>query len=172
MFSVRCTRKLLKRGAPKKLPVPVPATTVLGDWYANIVFTRPEQLVVCISARTLLPVIVTAKDIKHLPDRVAEAAGRVLKSIGVAQEDIDAELSEMSGGCLATTEDRRILGSLNDFVFHFEHGAGSHPELSIHERTLRLAGMPCGALEYVFPSEATVAAFAANRTLRGVRGAV
>ena len=171
MFAVRCTRKLLDRGAPRPLITPVPPTTVLGDWYANIVFARPERLVVCISERTLLPVIVTAKDVKHLPERVAEAAEQILTAIGVPQADVEAELSEMSAGYLAATADRRILGSLNDFVFHFEHGAGSHSELTIHERTLRLAQMPCGALEYVFPSDATVAAFAANRALKAARSA-
>ena len=171
MFAVRCTRKLLNRGAPKSLSAPAPPTTVLGDWYANIVFTRPEQVVVCISERTLLPVIVTAKDIKRLPERLAAAAGVILVSIGASPEDVDAELSEMRVGCLATTASRRVLGYLNDFVFHFEHGAGSQAELSIHERTLRLARMPCAALEYAYPTEATLAAFATNRALRAAQSA-
>ena len=171
MFAVRCTRKLLNRGAPKSLSAPTPPTTVLGDWYANIVFTRPEQVVVCISERTLLPVIVTAKDIKRLPERLAAAAGMILTSIGASPEDVDAEHSEMRVGCLATTANRRVLGYLNDFVFHFEHGAGSQAELSIHERTLRLARMPCAALEYAYPTEATLAAFATNRALRAAQSA-
>lgn len=166
MFAVRCTRKLLNRGAPKVLATPVTPTTVLGDWYANIVFARPEQLVVCISSKTLLPVVVTAKDVKHLPERVAEAAATILTSIGVPLEDVASERSEMVEGYLATTADRRVLGSLNDFVFHFERGAASDSGMSIHDRTMRLARMPCSALEDVFPSDATLAAFAAKRALR------
>lgn len=172
MFAVRCTRKLLDRGAPKSLPVAMPPTTVLGDWYANIVFTRPEQMVVCISERTLLPVVVTAKDIKRLPERLAEATGRVLASIGVPSEDIEAELAEMSVGYLAATANRRVLGSLHDFIFHFEHGTGSQVELGVHERTLRMARMPCAALEFAYPSETTLAAFQASRVLKAVRARV
>ena len=171
MFAVRCTRKLLDRGAPKALAAPVPPTTVLGDWYANIVFTRSEHLVVCVSERTLLPVVVAAKDVKRLPERVAAEAGMILTAIGVPAADVEAEMAEMRVGYLAATADRRILGSLNDFVFHFEHGAGSHPELNIRERTLRLARMPCGKLEYAFPTEATLAAFATNRALKAAKNA-
>ena len=171
MFAVRCTRKLLGRGSPKNLVTPVPPTTILGDWYANIIFTRPEQLIVCVSERTLLPVIVAAKDVKRLPERVATAAETILTAIGVPKEDVEAELAEMHAGYLAPTTNRRVLGSLNDFVFHFEHGAGSVPELNMLERTLRLAKMPCGALAYAFPSEATLAAFATSRALKAAKRA-
>jgi hypothetical protein len=171
MFTLHCTRKLLNRGAPKLLPVAAAPTTVLGDWYANIVFTRPEQVVVCLSERTLLPVVVTAKDIKHLPERVAAAAGTMLRSIGVSPDDIESELSEMAVGQLGTTASRRVLGSLNDVVFHFQHGTGRQQELSLHERALRMARMPWAALEYVFPAEATLAAFAAAGTLKSAKRA-
>ena len=171
MFAVRCTRKLLDRGAPRPLVTPVAPTTILGDWYANIVFTRPEYLVVCISEKTLLPVIVTAKNVKHLPERVAAAVGNMLTAIGVPAPEVEAELAQMNGGILAATVNRRVLGSLNEFVFHFEHGAGSYPELSIEDRALKLANMPCGAIEFVFPSKATLAAFAANRVVRAAKSA-
>ena len=103
MFAIRCTRKLLKRGAPSKLETPVAPTTVLGDWYANVLVTRPEHLVLCISERTLLPVVVTAKDIRRLSERVASAAQQMLASIGLPQQDIDCELREMQTSYLATT---------------------------------------------------------------------
>ena len=171
MFSVCCTKKLLSRGAPKDLGPPAPSTTVLGNWYANIVFTRPEQLVVCISERTLLPVVVPAKDVRRLPERVAAAVGQMLLSIGVSAEDVAGELEEMREGQLSKTADRRVLGSLNDFVFHFLHGVAGYPELSAQERALRLARMPSGAIEFAFPDEATRAAFAASKALRAARSA-
>ena len=171
MFAVRCTRKLLDRGAPRLLTKPVPPTTVLGDWYANIVVTRPEHLVVCISERTLLPVIVTAKDVKQLPERLATAVKTMLAAVGVSEEDVAAEGLEMGAGYLATTEDRRVLGCLNDFVVHFKHGAGSDPDLNVQERALRLARMPCSRLGFAFPSEATVAAFATRRAIKAASNA-
>jgi hypothetical protein len=171
MYVIRCTRKLLDRGAPQhSLPSGAP-TTVLGDWYANIVFERPEQLVVCISERTLLPVIVPAKDIKRLPDRIASAAEEILKAIGVPPEDVAAETLAMQEAYFAKTVDRRVIGSLNDFVFHVQHGTASRRDLSLHERAIRLARMPSAVLEYAYPSEAALAAFVASNALRAAKSA-
>ena len=171
MFAIRCTKKLIDRVSPKALPSPVPPSTVLGDWYANLVFTRPEQYIVCISERTLLPVVVTAKDAKNLPGRLADATAEVLMAIGLAETDIDEEITQMRSAYFAKTADRRVLGSLNDFVFHFEHGTGSDLSVSILERTLRMARMPCGAIEYAYPSEAALAAFAARKVMKAASSA-
>jgi hypothetical protein len=107
----------------------------------------------------------------RLPERLTQAVGLILNSIGVPPDQVEAEISEMRGGYLATTSNRRVLGSLNDFVFHFEQGVGSQAELNIHQRTLRLAHIPCAALEYAYPSEATLAAFASVRALEKAKNA-
>ena len=166
MFAVRCTRKLLLRGAPAILEAPVPPTTVLGDWYANVLFTRPENLVVCISERTLLPVVVTAKDIKHLPSRVASAVRDMLFTVGIPASQVEAELREMEFGYLAVTANRKVLGSLNEFMFQFEYAYHHLPSLTLHQRALRLAEMPCGAIEYALPIDATRALFRAHDIVR------
>ena len=166
MFAIRCTRKLLRRGAPAILEAPVPPTTVLGDWYANVLFARPEHLVVCISERTLLPVVVTAKDIKHLPSRIASAVRDMLFALGVPASQVEAELREMEFGYLAVTANRKVLGSLNEFMFQFEHAYHHYPNLTLHQRALRLAEMPCGAIEHAFPTEATRALFKAHGIVR------
>jgi hypothetical protein len=149
----------------------VPPTTVLGDWYANTVFTRPEHVVVCVCERTLLPVIVAAKDVRRLPARVAAAARDMLLAIGIPSTDVAAEFREMEDGYLAVTANRKVLGSLNDFIFHFEHAYHARPDLTLHERALRLAEMPSGALQYAFPTEATRALFASSHVIRGAKSA-
>jgi hypothetical protein len=171
MFAVRCTRKLLNRGAPAVLDAPTAPTTVLGDWYANIIFTRPEHLVVCLSERTLLPVVVPAKDVKKLPGRIAAAARVMLLEIGVPPEAVSAEVQEMECGYLGVTASRRVLGSLNDFMFHFEYEYYARPELTLHARALRLAEMPSGAIEYAFPTEATRALFASRNVIQTAKRA-
>ena len=132
---------------------------------------RPQQLVVCISERTLLPVIVPAKDIQRLPDRIAAAVAEILRKIGVAEEDVDAEIAEMQTADFSKTANRRLLGSLNDFVFHVQHGAAMHPELTLGERALRLARMPCAVLDFAYPSEAALAAFVTRKALKGAKSA-
>ena len=41
MLTIRCTQKLLKRW-PKTDTQGLATTTVLGDWYANILLVEPE----------------------------------------------------------------------------------------------------------------------------------
>ncbi len=52
MFTLRCTHKLLRRGLPESPHGEVAPTTLLGDWYANVLVTRPQPLVL----RVLPPV--------------------------------------------------------------------------------------------------------------------
>ena len=44
MVTLHCTRKLLARAGGSSKAETSLSTTVLGDWYANLVFARPEQL--------------------------------------------------------------------------------------------------------------------------------
>jgi hypothetical protein len=62
MFTIRCTRKLLKHLHADGLGSAAPPTTILGDWYANLLFTRHLRLVICVSERSLLPIFVAAKE--------------------------------------------------------------------------------------------------------------
>jgi hypothetical protein len=171
MHAIRCTKKLLDRGATLPLAAERPATTILGDWYANIVVARPMHVVVCISEITLLPVVVTAKNFESLPERLAAAVKEMLRATGVPNEDIEAECIEMRESYFAKTSSRKLIGSLNDFVFHLQHGVGSDTKQTLHERALRMASMPCSALEFAYPREAAVAAFARSKALKAAAGA-
>ena len=55
MFAMRCTRKPLDR-IPGVVEEAAPSTTVLGDWYANILFGHP-QVVLLVSEKSLLPAV-------------------------------------------------------------------------------------------------------------------
>jgi hypothetical protein len=60
MYTLRCTRKLLKRTDETPSSEAVSPTTVLGDWYANLLHLRPQQLVLAMNERTLLCALVPA----------------------------------------------------------------------------------------------------------------
>jgi len=53
-MTLRCTRKLLKTLRAPVAAEPTYASTVLGDWYANLYETRPHRLVLCLSDRPRL----------------------------------------------------------------------------------------------------------------------
>ena len=172
MFVIRATQRLLKRGAAVATQEPPATRTVLGDWYANVLVVRPEHLVLAVSERTMLPVVVPAKDVKRLPARIAAAARQILLAIEVAPELVEREVAEMQAATFAKTNNRRVLGGLNDFMFQLEYACHAHPELSLLEQALRLAKTPSGVIERVFPDQAARSLFEAAAVLQRLKGAV
>src|SRR3990172_729756 len=106
MLTVRCTQKLLRRlDCREETSAP---TTVLGDWYANILFSRPQQLVLCVSERSLLPVVLLAKENQTLAPRLGAAVGEVLLRLGVAPALAEREQTEMRSFAYGRTKNRRV----------------------------------------------------------------
>lgn len=158
--AIRCTRKLLRR-----LPVtadPPASTTLLGDWYANILFSRPQQLLVCVSERTLLPIVLPAKESQTLVPRLALAVGDVLLQLGVNSKLIEAEQNEMRTFAYARTQNRRVLGSLNDFMFMLTHDLNARPNASLTEHSLHLARTPCTPIGHRSPDRVVPELFKAG----------
>jgi len=155
MFTLRCTAKLRKRLATSEDTASSPPSTRLGDWYAHLLFTRP-QLVLCVSERTLLPALIPARDGSLLVPRLREAAGQMLRALGVAEPAVAAEEDAMLEAVIGKTISRQVLGSMNDFVRMLDsyRGAGSLLEVS-----LRLAETPCGPLRMNSPRDETNRAF-------------
>jgi hypothetical protein len=168
MLTLRCTRKLLKRGLVETGGEDVQPTTLLGDWYANLIVARPQHLVLCVSERSLLPVILPAKDAKSLPSRMPGAVCEILAQLGINSAAVDLERREMQSVRVGRTASRRVLGSLNDFMFQLEHGLKFSPERSLVEQSLWLAETPCKPIEYVSPDKATMALFASAAVLSRV----
>ena len=138
-------------------PSNVRSTGRLGDWYANIHHFSRLQLVLAVSERTLLPVVLRAKDVASLPEFLPPAVGEVLAAIGVPTREIDLELAEMNQVLFAKTASRQVLGSMNDFAYQLEgylQDSGSLLELA-----LKVGEAPMGPLGMQDPISATQAAF-------------
>ena len=158
--TLHCTRKLLDRiGEPTAERTP--PTTRLGDWYANLLFTRPEQLVIALSERTLLPVIVPAAPAPTLVPRIVAALGEVLPRLGISDDEIHAEQSEMAEVVIGKTASRRVLGVMNEFAFMMQHAdEGSLLDVSVWLSHVIVSG--------TFPDQATREAFGGKAKLARV----
>ena len=157
MFTLRATQKLLRRA---KVPVEepeTPSTTTLGDWYADLLVLRPQQLVLCVSERTLLPVIVPAAEISTLPDRLRAALQELLLAIGVPQEMVETEIAEMQEVRFARTANRKVVGHMNYTAGIVEATFERH-ETQL-DRSLYLADLIAGPLNMQRPRVATLALF-------------
>lgn len=167
MTTLRCTKKLLQRLRLPKETAISPPTTILGDWYANLLFSRP-QLVLCVSERALLPVVVTAKGLDTLPVRLAAAVGEVLYRIGIPRESIENEIREMERFAYGPTRSKRILGSMNDFMFQLSWLLHDRSDMRLLEMSLHLAETPCGPIGYKNPIDFTLALFRSGTSSAGV----
>ena len=158
MFTLRCTRKLLK--GVDFADEPTAPTTLLGDWYANVLYWRPHQLVLCVSERSLLPVVLQAKEAHTLAPRLTVALGQVLKGLGIPADLIEREQNEMCAFAYSRTQNRRVLGQLNDLMFQLSWYLRDAPDESLLAHSLRLADTPCGAING-FPDKLTLELFQA-----------
>lgn len=118
-------------------------TTKLGDWYANLVYLPGEQVVLFVNERSLLPVLVPARDARSLVARMQHTLRDVLLRIGVPAEAVEAELREMKEARVGKTSSRQTLGSMTDFTVMLRVGGRSGPLL---DESLDLAEAPCSPL--------------------------
>lgn len=145
MLIVRGTKKL--RDRMKLTPVAAledESTTSLGDWFATALFWKP-QVALLVNTRTMIPVFTPLAPAGKLLDRVPEAIADVLREHGLPDEVVDAEIAEMDTVRLAPTNDRRLLGVMNEFVFQAEGVWGTNdPDLLA--MSVRLADVLLGPL--------------------------
>lgn len=159
MTTLRCTKKLLRRLRVPDEPAASPPTTLLGDWYANILFSRPQQLVLCVSERTLLPVVILAKELDTLPLRLVAGLREILARIGASHELIEIETREMAQFAYGPTRSKRVLGSMNDFMFQLSWLLTDRPGLSLLEMSVHIAETPCSPLRHESPDRFTLELF-------------
>jgi hypothetical protein len=161
MVTFRCTQKLLKRWPGSIEPSPLPPTTVLGDWYCTSLNHGHRRLILGIAERSLLPVVVPAKEFASFPPRLVDAASRVFESLGLPARRRDQEADEMGTWVLAKTSNRSVLGSLKDLGLLALVFLDNYPDAPAEAVAAELVRVPCGPLEHVFPGRQTEALFRA-----------
>ena len=144
MVAIRCTKKLLARvGSPKE--VTEPATTILGDWYAQPLNIGHQRLVLLISEHSRLPVMMAGRDLKHLAANFPDALAAVLWGLGIDAAAVQREVEATSEALVATTNSRSHLCTLIDFSFMLRWQLPDRPDLDLVRAALELAHTPVAA---------------------------
>jgi len=163
MVTLRATRKVL-RYLPASPGTNEAPTTALGDWYVNRLVIDRQPLLVLVSAKSLLTALAPARDLRGLPERVADLIGARLRRLGIPPTVVAAEVSAMSNVRVAPTQDRRVLGYLTEFTreapFHLPIGGWDLTTLPFVEA--KMAQTPCHLDALIFPDQATPALLAAR----------
>ncbi|MEX2303530.1 MAG: hypothetical protein WD733_21490 [Bryobacterales bacterium] len=153
MVTLRCTRKLQKKLRASEVPEIGPLTTVLGDWYGDILFTRHARLLVFVSEQSRLAVLLHARDFPTLEERFRAGVVALLRHLGVSEEAIRREEAAMAEIVYAPTRNRSLLGTLNDYFRALPLMIEDRPTVTLTQYALRLSKTLCGPMNYERPRD-------------------
>ena len=125
-------------------------TTVLGDWYANILLVEPE-VVLFINERTLLCVPVPILPMEDFYERFIEQMAYLLKNIGAPATQIREELEQMRACQVGPTQSMSIVTSLNYMMWRLEEELFDKKFKSPERVALRLAEFPLKSIGFRYP---------------------
>lgn len=137
----------------------------LGSWHANLIYIDRKKCILFVNDKTLFNFIVP--DISRAQIRELSSIFRVNLECILASEDVPERtktkiMSEYESIQYANTNNKSVLGSMNDLAFHYKYHIQS--EGGVHSYAVpsiikKLNHMPMGALEYVFPIVALKAVY-------------
>lgn len=145
MLIVRATGKLRQRLGRPTLREGEGATTLLGEWYATILFWRP-QVALLVNEPTLLPVLMPLAPAATLPARIPQQIVAALSAHGAPDSIVDEEARRMREWRFGPTANRSVVGIMNEFTYLAEAWCQDQPQPDLHALALRLATTPCGPL--------------------------
>jgi hypothetical protein len=146
VFTVHATKKLLDRVKQRMGPPVTEPTPALGNWYATAWFWKP-QVVLLVNERTLLPVMMPLAPAATLLDRFPGALAEVLAAHGAPESFISVESDAMAEGFWAKTQNRSVVGIMNEFTFMAEHHRDLRGVDDLVDLALWLAQTPCSPLD-------------------------
>jgi hypothetical protein len=156
---LRPVRKL-HGSLPISEDAPLGSTTALGDWYVKRIVVDRHPLLIIVSSTSLLTILTPARDVRGLPDRLADLVASRLKRYGVDPQLVDAERNAMSSVAIAPTADRSVIGIMieigKELPFHLEIGGWDETTLPFVEAQLARTPWHAGRREgeVVWPDQA------------------
>jgi hypothetical protein len=171
MSALRCTQPLLRRlRLPCRLPDPGLPTAPLGDWTLTVLHLRRGPLIVGVNKASLLPVVFPARRLDLMVATFLSNLEQVLLAIGVPPDTAAAELARMQPLAYGNTNDRSLLGVLNNFIAQVRSDAHHFPDLTTHEIAIRISEAPYGPIAFKNPQEVTRALLACRPPVTLLKG--
>jgi len=158
---LRATQKLL-RTLPHFADELAVSANALGDWYANRVVVDRHPLLLLVSSKSLLAILTPARDVKTLPDRLAQIVGDRLRRLQVSEAIVASEVEATALVRVGKTMDRSVTGQLVDFAKALPYylPIEGWNDAALRAAEDRLAETPCRATrplaEVIWPREAAV----------------
>lgn len=124
----------------------------------NRIVVDRQPLLLLVSSKSLLPMVVPAREVRALPDRLEALVEARLRRLGIDADAIAAERQAMQPVTIAATVDRSVLGIMVDFAhsipYYARHGRRVSENLADVEDWL--GETPCHAArpadQVIFPN--------------------
>jgi hypothetical protein len=159
MLVIRCTQRAARRFKLRITDEPPSSTGVLGDWYANLLNVGTARWGLCQSERSLLPLILPARN-ECFPIQFGSVLGVIVRKLGVREDHIAQELSSANEIVFSRPRSRQVLGVMNDFAFNAAgYLDGRREDDTALVASLKLAEMPSSPIGYESPGRLTIALF-------------
>lgn len=166
MVVLRCTQQLLFRLKQFDDTPRVKSTTMLGDWYGNIIRMGNRHLLLFISERSRLPVLIPIRQANKLRTVLPDAMSEMLAWMRVPEDVIAEERQQMSQIAYGRTNSRSLLGTMNDFSFGVRVHFMTSREEPLEDIARALAKTPIMPLKGECPIDLTRATFGLERLSR------
>lgn len=137
----------------KSLKDPGHSTTALGDWYGNVIYMGRQPLILAVSERSLLSLLMPARELDQLPGHLTRTLVEKLQRMGVSETTIRQEISKMDPVIYAKTASRSVLGSMNDFTDMVKFTHHVRTDWDLLDWMDYLGKVPCKPIGYKYPSE-------------------
>ena len=119
MVSLCCTRVVRDRlRLAEPLPLPEQPTASLGNWYVHLGRFGHRQIVLATSERSLLTVLLPARQLREtIQSSFLAAVAELLTALQVPPHVLTRELEALQPISFAAASNRKVIGSMNEFVW-------------------------------------------------------
>ncbi len=128
MQIIRCTQKLLKSLKPQLVEVN-DQDQIFSGWHANLFHVQRRRCVLITHDRTLFTMfipVVTKFEFQHFDKIFRDSLFDTLNSEGFSQKQIEAALIEHDQIVFGKSNNRSVLGSMNDQKYVLEYYLAMH----------------------------------------------
>jgi hypothetical protein len=159
MQLIRCTQKLLKELRVKPTESE-PEFGTIGDWHANLLRFEGRKCVLFTNSTTRYSIIIPGlkrPNLDRLDEIFRQSLFKRLRIEGFSQSQIEKILVEYQTLNYAKTNNRSVLGSMNDLAFQIEayiETSGGLSYLDFDVVNDKLNRIPMGAIEYKYSIDA------------------
>jgi hypothetical protein len=158
---LRATQKLL-RSLPQFAGELGVSDNALGDWYANRIVIDRRALLLLVSSKSLLAILTPEREVKTVPDRLAQIVGDRLRRLHVSETIVASEVEATVRVRVGKTVDRSVMGQLVDFAkalpYYLPTDGWDGADLRAAEE--KLAETPCHSsrpiAEVLWPRQAAI----------------